>query len=79
MLCEDQTNGQLILSYTVEYTNMTGGTWLSFANGTSMGNKRIHLLPNGPMRVVQLRLTIKSSAGNYVITHFGAYAQCPSS
>ncbi len=55
MLQEDQTRGQLIASYVVEV--QSGGVWLPFSHGVSVGQKRIDLGENVLATSVRVSVT----------------------
>ncbi len=58
---EDQTNGQVIRSYTidVQLANSTDpNQWITVANGTSVGNKKIDIWQTGPLLVSAVLLNI---------------------
>jgi hypothetical protein len=70
---EDQTQGQVIRSYTVDIqlTNGTNATeWTTVANGTSVGNKKIDIWQGGAQLVNAVRLTITKSVDAPVIKAF---------
>jgi len=79
ILQENQAYGQRIRAYTVEMAASEGGTWSSFTQGTSIGNKRIDIRSSGSVVVAQLRLTVSSALAPPIFTHFGAYAPCSTS
>ena len=70
---EDQTKGQVIRAYTVDvqFANGTNTTqWITVANGTSVGNKKIDLWSIGPQLVSAVRLNITKSVDTPVIKAF---------
>ena len=73
---EDQTNGQVIRSYTidVQLVNATAREiWLTVAEGTSVGNKKIDLWSVGPQLVNAVRLTITKTVDTPVIKTFSVH------
>eukprot|EP00050_Salpingoeca_kvevrii_P006858 m.292192 g.292192 ORF g.292192 m.292192 type:complete len:631 (-) comp12583_c0_seq1:139-2031(-) len=76
MLQEDLTLGQRVRSWTLE-TMASGGSWTKFANGTSIGHKRIQLGESAT--VTGVRLTIDSAVAQPAIMNFAIFAPCPSS
>lgn len=56
----DQTQGQVVIDYVVEYQAAAGGAWQPFSAGTTIGSKRIDVLA-APVQAVALRLTIASA------------------
>jgi alpha-L-fucosidase len=68
---EDQTNGQVIRAYTVDVqlVNATG-EWITVAQGTSVGNKKIDLWQAGPLLITAARLNITKSVDTPVIKAF---------
>jgi len=75
---EDQNYGQRIRAYQVETSTTIGGSWSSFSNGTSIGNKKIDIVKS-VISVIQFRLTITQAIAPPVIAFFGAYAPCSTS
>ena len=76
---EDQTQGQAVNSFTVEYSANAGagGPWLPFAAGASIGHKRILVLP-APVQAAALRLTLLPDAfSTPVLRDFAAFAPGP--
>ena len=70
---EDQTKGQVIRSYTVDVqlANSTDPTqWITVAQGTSVGNKKIDLWAAGPLLITAVRLNITNSVDTPVIKAF---------
>lgn len=70
---EDQTKGQVIRAYTVDIqlANAPNTTeWMTVANGTSVGNKKIDIWQGGPQLVSAVRLTITQSVDTPVIKAF---------
>jgi hypothetical protein len=70
---EDQTRGQVIRSYTVDIqlVNATDiNQWITVAQGTSIGNKKIDIWQTGPQLVNAVRLTITKSVDTPVIKAF---------
>ena len=73
---EDQTQGQVIREYIVEIhlANSTDADqWITVANGTSVGNKKIDLWQVGPQLVNSVRLNITKSVDTPVIKSFTAH------
>jgi len=73
---EDQTNGQVIRSYTVDVqlANSTDPTqWITVAQGTSVGNKKIDLWKAGPLLITAARLNITQSVDTPVIKAFSLH------
>jgi hypothetical protein len=70
---EDQTKGQVIRAYTVDIqlANGTNTTeWMTVAQGTSVGNKKIDIWQGGPQLVSAVRLNITKSVDTPVIKAF---------
>jgi hypothetical protein len=70
---EDQTGGQVIRAYTVDIqlVNSTNATqWITVANGTSVGNKKIDIWSVGTQLVNAVRLSITKSVDTPVIKAF---------
>jgi alpha-L-fucosidase len=70
---EDQTNGQLIRGYTVDVqlVNTTNATqWITVAQGTSVGNKKIDIWQTGPQLVSAIRLNVTKAVDTPVIKAF---------
>jgi alpha-L-fucosidase len=57
---EDQTHGQVIRAYTVsvQLVNATDNQWITVAQGTSIGNKKIDIWQVGPQLITAVRLNI---------------------
>ena len=73
---EDQTKGQVIRAYTVDIqvANATNTTqWITVANGTSVGNKKIDIWQIGPQLVNAVRLNITKSVDTPVIKTFNVH------
>ena len=77
-IAEDQTFGQLVSAYVVEFTNGSG-SWAPFSSGMSIGNKRIDVYGNGTIAATALRLTVKStfSGATPHVASFAAFAPEP--
>ena len=78
---EDQTNGQVIRGYIVEaqLTNATSSDqWITVAQGTSIGNKKIDLWKSGPLLVNAVRLNVTVTIDTPVIRSFDVFL-CSSS
>jgi hypothetical protein len=70
---EDQTNGQVIRAYTVDVhlANATeADQWITVAQGTSVGNKKIDIWQVGPQLVNAVRLNITKSVDKPSIKAF---------
>jgi alpha-L-fucosidase len=70
---EDQTQGQVIRAYTVDVqlANTPNSTqWITVANGTSVGNKKIDIWQAGPQLISAVRLNITKSVDTPVIKAF---------
>jgi len=70
---EDQTNGQVIRAYTVD-VHLANATetdqWITVAQGTSVGNKKIDIWQVGPQLVNAVRLNITKSVDKPSIKAF---------
>jgi alpha-L-fucosidase len=70
---EDQTHGQVIRTYTVDVQLVNGtdtNQWITVAQGTSIGNKKIDIWKVGPQLVSAVRLNITKSVDTPVIKAF---------
>ncbi|CAF1213978.1 unnamed protein product, partial [Rotaria sordida] len=70
---EDQTRGQVIRAYTidVQLVNSTDNSqWITVAQGTSIGSKKIDIWSEGPQLINAVRLTITKSVDKPVIKSF---------
>ncbi|CAF1178087.1 unnamed protein product [Adineta steineri] len=70
---EDQTQGQVIRAYTVDIqlANTTHtDQWMTVAQGTSIGNKKIDVWSAGPQLINAIRLNITKSVDTPVIKAF---------
>ena len=70
---EDQTQGQVIRSYTVDVQLVTGTNsteWMTVAQGTSVGNKKIDIWQAGPQLINAVRLNITKAVDTPVIKDF---------
>ena len=70
---EDQTQGQVVRSYTVDvqFANATNTTqWITVAQGTSIGNKKIDIWQAGPQLISAVRLNITNAVDTPVIKAF---------
>jgi hypothetical protein len=82
MLREDLAGGQNVNGYLVEWQDSTSGSqWQPFGNGTTVGNKKIHIRSQGGVNATSLRLTLAPSAfpppyAQYLTT-FAAFAPAP--
>jgi hypothetical protein len=81
MLREDLRFGQNVNGYLVEYDAGGGGGWQWFGNGTTVGNKRIHIRSasdGGAVNATRLRLTLAPGAfpPPYVqtVSYFAAFS-----
>lgn len=71
------SSGQRVRGWIVEWSEDGGKTWNPFANGKSVGNKRIALSPTGAnLTATHLRLNISASIGASNVT-MKAFASCP--
>ena len=73
---EDQTQGQVIRAYTIDVilVNATeNNDWLTVAQGTSIGNKKIDIWQGGPQLVRAIRLSITQTVDTPVIKSFTAH------
>ncbi len=63
-MAENQTNGQNVITYVVEYTAVGSSMWIPFSSGTTIGSKRIDLISDGslgPVSATSVRLTVTSA------------------
>jgi alpha-L-fucosidase len=70
---EDQTQGQVIRAYTVDVqlvNSIEDNNWITVAQGTSVGNKKIDVWKEGPQLVNAVRLTITKTVDIPVIKSF---------
>ncbi|CAF1487349.1 unnamed protein product, partial [Adineta steineri] len=70
---EDQTQGQVIRAYTIDIqlVNATHtDQWMTVAQGTSIGNKKIDVWSAGPQLINAIRLNITKSVDTPVIKAF---------
>ncbi|CAF4262002.1 unnamed protein product [Adineta steineri] len=70
---EDQTQGQVIRAYTIDIqlANTTHtDQWMTVAQGTSIGNKKIDVWNVGPQLINAIRLNITKSVDTPVIKAF---------
>ena len=70
---EDQTQGQVIRAYSVDVqlVNSSNTTqWITVAQGTSVGNKKIDVWISGPQLINAVRLNITKSVDSPVIKAF---------
>lgn len=70
---EDQSRGQLVRQYEIDAE--VGGEWVQVANGTSVGNRAIVILP-AAVTATAARLVVVASAGpkgGAVVSQFAAY------
>ena len=73
VLQEDQSGGQAVLKYVVEANDGMGGTFRQVAAGSSIGNKRIHLL-GADVNATMFRRTITEAARlDVTITRFALH------
>lgn len=77
VLCENQTEGQRVRGWVVEWSGDHGDSWTVFASGRSIGNKRI-VLSTGAMshRATDVRLNIVASVGVPSVI-LKVYSPCP--
>ncbi len=68
VLTEDQSEGQRVRSWLVEWSADSGASWQTFGSGESIGNKRILLAPSAQSyNATSVRLTVLAA----VPTHSG--------
>ena len=70
---EDQTMGQVIREYTVDVilaNATTNDDWVTVAEGTSVGNKKIDLWKSGPLLINEVRLNITKVVDTPTIKKF---------
>jgi hypothetical protein len=73
VLREDQTRGQVIRAYTIDVkliNSTEDNNWITVAQGTSIGNKKIDVWQAGPQLVNAVRLTITETVDTPVIKSF---------
>ena len=73
---EDQTRGQVIRAYTVnvQLANSTvNDDWVTVAEGTSVGNKKIDLWKSGPLLVSAVLLNITKVVDLPTIKNFSVH------
>jgi hypothetical protein len=73
VLREDQTLGQVIRAYIVDVkliNSTEDSNWITVAQGTSIGNKKIDVWQVGPQLVNAIRLTITKTVDKPVIKSF---------
>lgn len=75
---EDQSQGQVIRQYKVEVqlsieNSSRNDSWLTVAQGTSIGNKKIDIWSEGPQLINAVRLTITKSIDRPVIKSFSVH------
>ena len=73
---EDQTAGQLIVTYAVDVMLVGQSTWAPFSKGTTIGSKRIDRVA-APQQVLQARLTIVSAFAQISGVAFNVFAANP--
>ena len=76
VLREDQSNGQVIRGYTIQVqlnNATTADQWITVAQGTSIGNKKIDLWKAGPLLVNAVRFNVTSALDTPVLRSFGVY------
>lgn len=71
MLQEDISKGQRIESFEIEA--LIGSDWQKIGSGTTVGYKRIILLPEGSIQASKLRVTITSRRGNINKLRIGVF------
>lgn len=76
---EDQTFGQRVRAYAIDFLPQGSSTWEPFSTGSSIGNKRIDLGSAVPVQASALRLVITGAAAPPIISNFAAFRPCPSS
>ena len=73
---EDQSKGQVIRAYTVDLqlaNSTTQDDWVTVAEGTSVGNKKIDLWKSGPLLVNAVRLNITKVVDTPTIKKFSVH------
>eukprot|EP01006_Ploeotia_vitrea_P002455 TRINITY_DN107596_c0_g1_i1.p1 TRINITY_DN107596_c0_g1~~TRINITY_DN107596_c0_g1_i1.p1 ORF type:complete len:454 (+),score=28.95 TRINITY_DN107596_c0_g1_i1:29-1390(+) len=75
MIQENQAHGQRIREYKVEYS-VDGKAWHSLGSGSSVGNKRIQLVPPTKVVAVQLSIAQASPQAPAFISNFAVFAPC---
>jgi alpha-L-fucosidase len=78
MLREDLVLGERVRNFTLE-ASVAGGPWEGLANGSSIGRKRILLLPRTVPANSTVRLTIQHAIAPPIIAFAGAFAACRTS
>eukprot|EP01129_Flabellula_baltica_P002831 TRINITY_DN12731_c0_g1_i2.p1 TRINITY_DN12731_c0_g1~~TRINITY_DN12731_c0_g1_i2.p1 ORF type:complete len:290 (-),score=66.72 TRINITY_DN12731_c0_g1_i2:28-897(-) len=76
---EDQRKGQRIRAYSIEALIITGdgkGSWVPFSKGTSVGNKRIDVIPKPLTSVRRLRLTADEYIQTPQLLNFAVFSPC---
>jgi alpha-L-fucosidase len=75
---EDLAHGQLIRAYSISVQVKGSNTWQPFSNGTSVGHKKIDVLPQGaaPVLATAVRLTVMESVGPPRVKLLAAFAPC---
>lgn len=72
---EDQSKGQRIRSFVVEV--QVSGSWVSFLNGTGVGNKYIGVAPKPVSNAAAIRLRVTAASAEPQLLQFGAFSPCP--
>ncbi|XP_062507751.1 uncharacterized protein LOC134184152 isoform X2 [Corticium candelabrum] len=72
VLQEDQSQGQRVRTYNVSISTMSGLS-ASTVNGTSIGNKKIDLLPAPVQKVNKVEFRGITGIGTPILNHFGVY------
>ena len=67
---EDQTQGQVIRAYVVDAQLANGTDWVTVAQGTSIGNKKIDIWQAGALLVSSVRVNVTKSVDTPVIKAF---------
>ena len=73
---EDQTMGQVIRAYTVDVqlaNSTVNDEWVTVAEGTSVGNKKIDLWKSGPLLVKAVLLNITKVVDKPTIKNFSVH------
>ena len=73
---EDQTNGQVIRGYIIEAqlnNATTSDQWITVAQGTSIGNKKIDLWKSGPLLVNAVRFNVTVTLDAPVVRSFDVF------
>ena len=72
-MVEDQTTGQNVINYLVQYTPVGSSNWQTFSQGTTIGSKRIDII-SAPVTATSIRLTITSAYSNNLPVTISAFS-----